>query len=133
MINKQIVSYTDMLATFADIGGAKLDSNVARDSYDMKSLLLNNGISERNVMPEQDKTIRKGNWKLIYGSGMGDLHGNYGDDDYAEFQKIKFELYNLEKDPSETTSLYNKFPEKVDSLKFLMKQLEKREFQDIKK
>ncbi|MGB8317654.1 MAG: arylsulfatase [Ignavibacteriaceae bacterium] len=133
IINKQLVSYTDMLATFADIGGAKLDSNVSRDSYDMKSLLLNNGISERNVMPEQDKTIRKGNWKLIYGSGMGDLHGNYGDDDYAEFQKIKFELYNLEKDPSETTSLYNKFPEKVDSLKFLMKQLEKREFQDIKK
>ena len=84
-------------------------------------------------MLEQDKTIRKGDWKLIYGSGMGDLHGNYGDDDYAKYQKIKFELYNLEKDPSETTSLYNKFPKKSDSLKALLKQLEKKEYMGIQK
>ena len=64
---------------------------------------------------------------------MGDLHGNYGDEDYKKFQKIKFELYNLEKDPSETTSLYNKYPNKADSLKALMKLLDKKEYQDIKK
>ncbi len=131
-INEQLVSYTDMLATFADIAGAKLDSNVTRDSYDITSSLLNNGSSGRNIMVEQDQTVRRGNWKLIFGSGMGDLHGNYGDDDYAEFQKIKFELYNLEKDPSETKSLYNKNPKKADSLKALMKQLEKIEYLGIK-
>ena len=133
IISKQLVSYTDMLATFADIAGAKLDSNVTRDSYDITSLLLNNGASNRNVMVEQNQTVREGNWKLIFGSGMGDLHGNYGDEDYKKFQKIKFELYNLEKDPSETTSLYNKYPNKADSLKALMKLLDKKEYQDIKK
>ena len=131
VISNQLVSYTDMLATFADIAGAELDSNVTRDSYDITSLLLNNKASKRNIMVEQDKTIRKGDWKLIYSSGMGDLHGNYGDDDYAQFQKIKFELYNLEKDPSETTSLYNKFPKKADSLKALLKNLEKKEYMGI--
>lgn len=133
IINNQLVSYTDMFSTFADIAGAKLDPNVTRDSYELTSLLLNKGTSGRNVMLEQNKTIREGNWKLIYGSGMGDLHGNYGDEDYKKFQKIKFELYNLEKDPSETTSLYNKFPKKVDSLKALMKQLEEIEYQRSKK
>jgi arylsulfatase A len=132
IINNQLVSYTDMIATFADIAGVKLDSNVTRDSYALTPLLLYNEASGRYVMLEQDKTIREGDWKLIFGSGMGDLHGNYGDDDYSKFQNIKFELYNLGKDPSETTNLYNRYPEKADSLKTLMKLLEKREYRGNK-
>jgi hypothetical protein len=63
-------------------------------------------------MVEQDQTIRKDNWKLMSSSRMGDLHVNYRDDDYAKFRKIKCRLYDLANDPSETTSLYNKYRRK---------------------
>ncbi len=132
-IDSNLVSYTDMLATFANIADARLDPEVVRDSYDITPLLTGSGHSGRNVMVEQEETVREGSWKLIFGSGMGDLHGDYGDEDYAKFQQIKFELYDLAKDPSETTSLLEVYPRKADSLKALMYQLEEEEFKDEQK
>lgn len=128
-VNHHLVSFTDMLATFAHIAGAKLGPGVGRDSYNITPLLLGTGLSGRNVMVEQNNSVREGYWKLIYGSGMGGLHARYGDQDNAKFEHIKFELYNLANDPSEKYSVYNEHPKIVDSLKALMKRLRKREFE----
>jgi len=128
-VSQQLVSYTDLYATFTDIAGIHLDSSVTRDSYNIMPVLEGKGTSGRNIMVELDKSIREGDWKLIFGSGMGSLHGTYGDEDYAAYKKIKFALYNLKNDPSERHNVYKEYQHKADSLKALMKQLEKIEYQ----
>lgn len=87
----QIISNTDMLATFADLVGEQLTANAGEDSYSILDALYNKDkgkpIREAFVgRPDNtDLFIRQGDWKLI------------GTD----------QLYNLANDPSETTNVYN--------------------------
>jgi arylsulfatase A len=87
----RIVSNTDMLATFADLLGEQLPEDAGEDSYSIADTFYKkeatNPIREVIVgRPDNtDLYIRKGDWKLI------------GTD----------QLYNLDKDPSEKTNVYN--------------------------
>lgn len=87
----QIVSNTDMIATFADLVGERLPANAGEDSYSILGALYNadedKPVREAFVgRPDNtDLFIRKGDWKLI------------GDD----------QLYNLKDDPSETTNVFD--------------------------
>lgn len=61
---------------------------------------------------------------------MGNLHREYADlVDTGKCDRIPFELCHLAKDPSETTGLYAKYPEKVEKLKVLMETLKEMEHQ----
>jgi len=128
-VSHALISFTDMLATFAHIAGDILTAGQSRDSYNLLPVLLGQGPSGRKDMVEQANTIRQNNWKLIFGSGMGNLHGNYGDEDYAKYKKIKGELYNLTNDPSEKDNLYREYPKKVEHLDSLMEVIKKYEYQ----
>lgn len=89
--SNQIISNTDMLATFAELVGERLPVNAGEDSYSFLKALYgtDNGTPIREtIVGRPDNTdlyIRKGDWKLI----GNDL------------------LYNLRTDPSETTNVYD--------------------------
>ena len=88
-VSKQIISNTDMLATFAELVGESLPSNAGEDSYSILSALYSEDGGKpirEAIVGRPDRTdlyIRQGNWKLI------------GDD----------QLYNLALDPSETSNV----------------------------
>ncbi len=87
----QIISNTDMLATFADLVGEQLPANAGEDSYSILDALYNKDQGKpirEALVGRPDNTelyIRQGDWKLI------------GAD----------QLYNLALDPSETTNVFN--------------------------
>lgn len=88
----QIISNTDMLATFADLVGEPLPADAGEDSYSILNALYSKDkgkpIREAFVGRPDNKGlfIRQGDWKLI------------GTD----------QLYNLANDPSETTNVFDK-------------------------
>ncbi len=104
--SSQIISTTDMLATFAEIVGEQLPDNVGEDSYSILDVFYgkdnDESIHEAFVgRPDNtDLFIRKGEWKLIG----------------------KDRLYNLDADPSETTNVYK---ENVEIAADLLELLEK--------
>lgn len=89
--SKQIISNTDMLATFAELVGQQLPNNVGEDSYSILDALYgkDQGKPIREAIvgrpDNKDLYIRQGDWKLI------------GTD----------QLYNLANDPSETTNVFD--------------------------
>ena len=123
--SQEIISTTDMLATFAAIVGKDLPAGAAPDSYDVLPALLGRALphAERPVVLSSGGTgaisIRSGKWKLIDGQG------NCG---YGEFIKKSpwpkpqvgappAQLYNLEVDLGEADNLYRKHPDIVHRLK----------------
>ena len=88
--NSQLISNTDMLATFAELVGEPLPNNSAEDSFSILNALYDKDLKEpvRDAFvgrPDNtDLFIRKGDWKLI------------GTD----------QLYNLADDPSEQTNVF---------------------------
>lgn len=88
----QIISNTDMLATFAELVGQQLPANVGEDSYSILDALYgkDQGKPIREAIvgrpDNEDLYIRQGDWKLI------------GTD----------QLFNLAIDPSETTNVFDR-------------------------
>jgi len=101
----KLVGQVDVLATFADLLGAKLPGSVGEDSqsfaevltnpkadYDRQPL-INHGIGGRFAITE-------GNWKLI-----------------MPHRGAKIELYDLRNDPAEENNLAAKYPGHIECLK----------------
>jgi len=114
-VSDEIVCTVDILATVANILRVDLPRNASEDSYSILPVLrgekLAKPLREATIMtPWSDmKSVRQGPWKLI----MGDNSGGY-----ALKRKVETagQLYNIDKDPGETTNLYSKHPEKVKAL-----------------
>jgi arylsulfatase A-like enzyme len=126
----QTVCLTDIMATCAAMTGATLPSNAAEDSFDMLPALLGKagGKSIRPYTLHQTSSlalaIRQGTWKYLDHKGSG---GN----DYSKGGLPPFalpdaapgapgQLYNLGRDPGETSNLYYQNPEVVQELKALL-------------
>lgn len=120
-VSNQMICFTDLLATFATISGAKLTEDAGPDSFDFASVLLGTRPEDK---PIRDNlvirsggglmTIRSANWKLITGLGSGG---------FSKPRRVKpgpddppGQLYNLANDLGETTNLYAKEPEIVQRL-----------------
>lgn len=116
-----MLDFTDMMATFAAVSGDTLQGkkNTPHDSYNQLPVWEGEKQEVRTVLPVA-KTIRRGYWKLIMGSGLGSLHREYGK--YKDPDTAKGELYNLQKDISEQHNQYNTYPGKVRQLEHLWKQ-----------
>lgn len=114
------VGQTDYLATIADIVGAKLPDNAGEDSFSLYPQMTNTQVEneERSLINHSffgNFAIREGKWKLnmLRGSG-GSLKPVLIEPKAGE---ALYELYDLEKDPGETTNLYFEHPEVVNRLK----------------
>lgn len=147
-ISNQLICNVDMLATFAALTGQTLEDGQGRDSKNMLEAITgttNEQLREEVVLAAQKKShlsIRKGEWMYIGAQGGGGFtRSKHGAHAFGGPAAISFagqinsdiengqitegaspaQLYNLEKDPSQTTNLYEQFPEKVKELEKLLK------------
>ena len=115
----QVVCFTDILATLAEITGAELPDDVGPDSFSILPVLEGRQPPGENVrgpivMQAGDgrtMTIRSGDWKLIDRPGSGGFSKFKPADDAPPGQ-----LYNLREDPAEIRNLYRESPDLVARL-----------------
>jgi len=120
--SKQLVCFTDLLATFADITGAKLPAAAGPDSFSFLPALTGSKVGQDSTRTQiamrpgnaAVMTFRSGDWKLITNLGSGG---------FSKPSRIKSgpddpqgQLYNLASDLGESTNLYLKHPEIVARL-----------------
>lgn len=130
--SSQLTSLTDVMATVAEIVGAKLPDNAAEDSFSMLPALLDEArapirpyLLQQAFGGARTLSIRRGDWKYLDHAGSG---GNRYDNNpgLKPFQlpntasDAPGQLYNLATDPGETTNLYHARPEVVAELKSLL-------------
>ncbi len=146
-VSHETVCLTDFFATFARLLKRQVPENAGEDSYDVTDVLLGKPYKK----PLREATVhhsvagafalRKGDWKLIEGSGDGDYprspKGGIDiqsknpdrDPETGEWTKLDyfhlepdgaFQLYNLKEDPAEKTDLAGRHPEIVEELKKLL-------------
>ncbi len=114
----QMICFTDMLATFADITGAETPEDV--DSVSIVPL-LDGGVRpvrDTLVLKHNGSVVREGRWKLITHLGSGG---------FSKPRRIKpveggptGQLYDLSTDPGETTNLWAERPDVVARLSRLL-------------
>lgn len=136
-----LISVSDLMATFAGLLGLPLPDNAAPDSFNILSSLLD----QPNHQPGRDTLVmawpgwalREGPWLYIshQGSGgvttdpknkagvdwmnlaeLGKPHSDYDADGKIKPDAPPGQLYNLAEDPSETTNLYRKYPDRVKKM-----------------
>ena len=132
-VSDQTICFTDLLATFADICGAKLPAGAGPDSFSLVPVLegrqpKGQPIRGPIVMQAGSSSammIRSGDWKLINQLGSGG---------FSQPKTIKpgfgdpaGQLYNLRDDLAETNNLYLKQPEIVARLEAEMQRIVKAE------
>jgi arylsulfatase A len=128
-VSDQTICFTDLLATFADICGAKLSASAGPDSYSLLPVLEGRqpkGQPIRGPIMMQAGSssammIRSGDWKLINQLGSGG---------FSKPSSIKpkpgdpaGQLYNLRSDLAESNNLYMKHPEIVARLEAEMQRI----------
>ena len=129
-VTDQTITFTDLLATVADVTGSELGVDEGEDSFSLLPVLRGEQpedeairppivtISSRGVLAIQDKQ-----WKLIDGElGSGGFtapaHIEPGKGD------PEGQLYNLIEDPLESTNLWNEHPDIVQKLKNQLREYE---------
>ena len=118
-VNSQLICFTDVLATLAELLDLPLQKNAAPDSFSFLGSLLNkqDEVSRQSLAMRAGSglwTVRLQNWKLIAGLGSGG---------FSKPSRVKVtsdgpqgQLYDLANDPSESINLYLQHPEKVKEL-----------------
>jgi len=106
-VNDETICLNDLIATCAEITGEKLPDNAAEDSFSLLPALLGTAkgpVREATIHQSQggDLAIRQGAWKLVF------------------LKNGTRELYNLQTDLSEKTSIAETNPEVVVRLTALM-------------
>lgn len=105
------VHIVDMLPTLAVLAGASTEKCLPLDGMDVSRSILEGRTSPRtevvyNIEPFRG-AVREGNWKLVWKTLL----------------PSKVELFDLSKDPTETTNLADAHPEKVKELQARIEQL----------
>jgi arylsulfatase A-like enzyme len=119
-VSDELICLVDWYATLAAIHGVKLEPDQAEDSFSFFNLLNGGSVPNRKSLIHHSGNgtfaIRKGDWKLI--------EGNLGSGGFSKPGNVKpnadgpqGQLYNLAKDPKESTNLWLEKSEKVNELK----------------
>lgn len=125
--SKELICFTDMLATFAELTGTEIDQ-VQYDSHSILPAILGesgpNPIREEVVIDK--KALITNEWKLIIGHGGDNFNRAYSlsRERFQDLPKNIGELYQINIDSTESNNLYNTHSE-------IVKELKKR-FKDIK-
>ena len=125
----EVICSTDLYATVAELLNHTLTSDEALDSYSFLSVLKGKKYPE----PLREATIhhsinghfsiRKGGWKYIDAKG----HGGFAQIK-EEIPLDSVQLYNLTVDPSETTNIFQEYPENVAEMKTLLEKYKEQGF-----
>ena len=121
-VSHQTISFTDLLATFAEMTDQQLPDEAGADSFSFLSVLQGTQPENQPVHPHlvvasgrNGFTIREGDWKYI------DMLGSGG---FSKPNRVKpqpggpqNQLYNLKNDPGETKNLTLEHPEISKRLK----------------
>jgi len=116
-VSSEIVSTIDLAASFAALTGTPLPLDACGDSFDLSSVLLGTpGAKGREHLIQQDNGgtgnfgFRAGNWKLVrYDSGMA--NNEIVERPLTRTAVPRFQLFDLEQDPGETTDLMSRHPD----------------------
>lgn len=118
--SQQLICHTDLMATCAEIIGAKLPDNAAEDSVSLLPVLL--GIAEKPLHEavvhhsiNGKFAIREGRWKLEICAGSGGW-GAPGDVAAKKQGLPDIQLYDLQSDLKESTNVQADHPEVVAQL-----------------
>jgi len=102
-VSGHICGFQDMLATFAELGGAAVKKRT--DGISIVPTLLGRGGQERHEYLYWElkggRAVRMGEWKAVKGKGG-------------------IELFNLRKDPSEKNDVAAKHPDVVEKVRGIM-------------
>jgi arylsulfatase A-like enzyme len=120
----QLTVLTDLLATCADVVGAKLPDEAGEDSVSLVPALVGKAtgpLREAAVHHSVNGSfaIRQGKWKLCLCAGSGGWSSPRPGKEEKGLPAVQ--LYDLEKDPGEKTNLQDKHPQVVDRLAKLLK------------
>ena len=103
-IVNEMMHVVDIYPTFASLAGAQLGRNKPLDGVDVWPTISEGKPSSRNEMVYNVEpyraAVRKGNWKLVW----------------TTLLPPRIELFDLSKDPSESTNLADQNPDKVKEL-----------------
>jgi len=123
----ETICFTDVLATLAEIAGARVPDGAAEDSFSFAPLL----VGTKPKGPRREFTIlrsgrgmwaiRQGRWKLILGSGGG----GFSDRGKRHNGGPKGQLYDLAADIGERKNLYSERPDLVARLTALLERARK--------
>ena len=123
---EQTTCTTDLFATVAAIVGEELTADAAEDSYNMLPLFrgedMEGGFREATVHHSISGhfAIRQGKWKLLEARGSGGWSFPK-EKEAAELGLPECQLYDIDRDPGETTNLAGALPEKVEELRAVLK------------
>ena len=121
--SNHLICLTDLMATCAEVVGAKLPDDAAEDSFSFAGAWSDGRPTRTGVIVESVNgsfAIRDGKWKLCLCPGSGGWSSPKPGKEEAGLPPVQ--LYDLEKDIGETTNLQDRYPEIV---KRLTKRLEK--------
>ncbi|CAA6679805.1 MULTISPECIES: arylsulfatase [unclassified Lentimonas] len=115
----QLICLTDLFATAADITGAAVPAESAEDSVSFLPALSGEEIvSTRAGVIHHSISghfgYRQGKWKLLLAKGSAGWTGPK--ENQLPKDTPKAQLYDMEKDPGETTNLYESHPEVAQRL-----------------
>jgi arylsulfatase A-like enzyme len=120
----QTISFTDVLATLADVVGTALPAGAGPDSFSFLPALKGGTFRRAPVVMQSGggfMTIRSGRWKLVEGLGSGG---------FSEPARVTAgigdpagQLYDLAADPAETTNRFARDPEVVERLRAEMRRI----------
>lgn len=123
-VSDEIISLTDLLATFAELLDVPLSMDAGEDSYSILPVLLeeerSGPIREAIVHHSQDGmfAIRQGRWKLILGLGSGGFTDPKRTTPAGG--EPEWQLYDLERDPGEQENVFDEHPDIVGRLAALL-------------
>ena len=121
----QTISFTDVLATMADVAGRHLPDGAGPDSFSFLPALKGGTFQRAPIVMQSSAdgfmTIRSGRWKLIEGLGSGGFSRpsriTPGPGDPAG------QLYDLDADPAETANRFASEPAVVERLRDEMRRI----------
>lgn len=131
-VTGQTISFTDLLATFAEIVDKDLLENAGEDSFSILPVLTGSQPETEAIRPPVVlstlgrggmRAIQDREWKLIDGLGSG----GFTQPSYIEPGPgdPEGQLYNLKEDLAETNNLWHEYPEKVKQFKAMLEEMDR--------
>ena len=122
----QLICHTDLIATCAEILGAKLPDNAGEDSVSILPALLGKDTAPIHEAVVHHSiagrfAIRQGQWKSAFGPGSGGW-GKPGDNDARKQGLPDVQLYDISSDIGETKNVQAEHRDVVERLTKLLDQ-----------